>query len=483
MHSDEIEKIILCDLIYNDDPEGKLYKSSNLSEDHFYETVNKKIFKTICNLRSEDVQPESRLIFDKLKDDRDFPTDNSNGLYLITIEETKALPANFDFYVKRLKDNYIKRTLCDKCLTIENKIRNNEISLPNAKKELQSLLDNLNFNNSKIKIVQLSECKVPEERQWLLSDLIPLNFPTTLYSAGGAGKSYLAISLAISACIGNQTFLDYQFYNKPLTTLFVDFELDKSEVTRRSYEIALGLGLDRPPANFFYYSPKENILKLLNNLPSVIKQNEIKFIILDSIGAGGLDSFDPNLVSKTYNELRDLGITSLVIDHQAKAQAKDNPDSKTPFGSVYKFNMSRSVLQLKYELSINNGMTLKLMHKKSNFGKLQDDALIDIIFENEAVIIKRSESITQETEEMFMIRDAIVEMQKEQEYVNQKDLIGYFKNTIGKDRLIKLLNMGEGKYWIRNKGVKGSSFIYIPIVDEQAEENDVEVKFGNSIYI
>ena len=147
-----------------------------------------------------------------------------------------------------------------------------------------------------------------------------------------------------------------------------------------------------------------------------------------------------------------------------------------------KFNMSRSVLQLKYELSINNGMTLKLMHKKSNFGKLQEDALIDIIFENEAVIIKRSESITQETEEMFMIRDAIREMLKEQEYVIQKDLISYFKNTIGKDRLIKLLNMGKGKYWIREKGLKGSSFVYIPI-DEEPQENDVEVKFGNSIYI
>ena len=481
MQPEEVEKNILCNLIY-DDPRGELLESSNLKQDHFYKPVNRKIFKALCELHQEGLQPQSSLIFDKLKDDKDFQLANSNSLYLISIDETKALPANFNYYLNLLKDNFDKRTISVKCLTIESKIRNNEISLSNAKKELQALSDNLNLNNSKIKIVQLSECKVPEERQWLLSDLIPLNFPTTLYSAGGAGKSYLAISLAISACIGNQTFLDYQFYNKPLTTLFVDFELDKSEVTRRSYEIALGLGLDRPPANFFYYSPKENILKLLNNLPSVIKQNKIKFIILDSIGAGGLDSFDPNLVSKTYNELRDLGITSLVIDHQAKTQAKDNPDSKTPFGSVYKFNMSRSVLQLKYELSINNGMTLKLMHKKSNFGKLQEDALIDIIFENEAVIIKRSESITQETEEMFMIRDAIREMLKEQEYVIQKDLISYFKNTIGKDRLIKLLNMGKGKYWIREKGLKGSSFVYIPI-DEEPQENDVEVKFGNSDHV
>jgi len=480
MQPEEVEKNILCNLIY-DDPRGELLESSNLKQDHFYKTVNRKIFKALCELHQEGLQPQSSLIFDKLKDDKDFQLANSNSLYLISIHDTEALPANFDYYINLLKDSYIKRIISDKCLTIENKIRNNEISLSNVKKELQALSDNLNLNNSKIKIVQLSECKIPEERQWLLSDLIPLNFPTTLYSAGGTGKSYLAIDLAINACLGNQTFLDYQFYNKPLTTLFVDFELDESEVTRRSYEIALGLGLDRPPANFFYYSPKENILKLLNNLPSVIKQNEIKFIILDSIGAGGLDSFDPNLVSKTYNELRDLGITSLVIDHQAKTQAKDNPDSKTPFGSVYKFNMSRSVLQLKFEQLIDNGMTLKLMQKKSNFGKVHEPILIDIIFENEAVIIKKSESITQEIEEMLLIRESIEKMQKEQEYINQKDLIGYFKNTIGKDRLIKLLKMGEGKYWIREKGLKGSSFVYIPL--EEAQEDSNEVKFGNSDHV
>jgi len=162
---------------------------------------------------------------------------------------------------------------------------------------------------------------------------------------------------------------------------------------------------------------------------------------------------------------------------------RDNEDSKTPFGSVYKFNMSRSVLQLKYELSIDNGMTLKLMHKKNNFGKMQDDALIDIIFENKAVIIKRSESITQETEEMLMIRDAIGEMLQEQEYVIQKDLITYFKNSIRKDRLLMLLKMGEGKYWTKLKGKKGSSFIYIPLDDEEPQENGGKVKFGNSNYI
>jgi len=96
--------------------------------------------------------------------------------------------------------------------------------------------------------------------------------------------------------------------------------------------------------------------------------------------------------------------------------------------------------------------TVKLVHKKSNFGKLCDEELIDLIFDGDRVHVNRSDSISQQTEEILTIKDAIEDMLKDQETVIQKDLIECFNGIIGKDRLIKLLKIGEGKHWTKNKG-------------------------------
>jgi len=73
------------------------------------------------------------------------------------------------------------------------------------------------------------------------------------------------------------------------------------------------------------------------------------------MGAAGLDSMDEKSVIEVYSKLRELGSTTLVIDHQSKMQSQDNPENKSPFGSVYKYNMSRSVIHLVHEKNIDKG--------------------------------------------------------------------------------------------------------------------------------
>jgi len=447
----------------------------------FYVTKHQKIFRTMLDMQSQGISIDIVTLSSELSS-RGWLDDIGGHNYLMYLIELTPSSANYRHYAKTVKEVCELRKISVFSQRLSQDIDKGTVDLSKAQDAICDFYDDISKQDYNSGIIRLSDEPVPDERKWILEDFIPMGFPTTLYSTGGVGKSYLAIYLAINISLGDKDFLNRAFHNEPANTLYLDFELDKTELTRRALEIARGMGLDSIPENFFYKSPETKISNLLRELPSFIKNNEIRFLVIDSMGAAGLDSMDEKSVIEVYSKLRELDMTALVIDHQSKMQSQDSPENKSPFGSVYKYNMSRSVIHLVHEKNIDNGFTVKLVHKKSNFGKLCDEELIDILVdkENKTVSINKSDSITQETEEMFMIRDAIVEMQKEQEYVNQKDLIGYFKNTIGKDRLIKLLNMGKGKYWIREKGLKGSSFVYIPIYDEEPQENDVEVKFGNS---
>jgi len=242
----------------------------------------------------------------------------------------------------------------------------------------------------------------------------------------------------------------------------LDFELDKTELTRRALEVVKAMNMNCIPANFFYNEPESKISSLLRELPGFIKNNDIKFLVIDSMGAAGLDSMDEKSVIEVYSKLRQLGVTTLVIDHQSKMQSQDSPENKSPFGSVYKYNMSRSVIHLVHEKNIDSGFTLKLVHKKSNFGKLCDEELIDMVFDDDRVYIQASQSISQQEEEMLIIKDAIIEMLQEQEQVIQKDLIEYFNKTITRNSLINLLKKGESKHWNKVKGNTKNTIIYIP---------------------
>jgi hypothetical protein len=260
----------------------------------------------------------------------------------------------------------------------------------------------------------------------------------------------------------------------------LDFELDKTELTRRALEIARGMGLDSIPENFFYKSPETKISNLLRELPSFIKNNEIRFLVIDSMGAAGLDSMDEKSVIEVYSKLRELDMTTLVIDHQSKMQSQDNPENKSPFGSVYKYNMSRSVIHLVHEKNIDNGFTVKLVHKKSNFGKLCDEELIDMVFDDNRVYIQASQSISQQEEDMLTIKDGIIEMLQEQERVIQKDIIQYFSNTYAKNRIINLLKIGESRHWNKVKGNTKNTIAYIPL----DEPNNLKIqKSQKSDYI
>lgn len=292
----------------------------------------------------------------------------------------------------------------------------------------------------------------PKPKQWIIENLIPDGFPSMIYGAGGMGKSFLSAYLGIEACRGGQSFIGHPFPEEPLNTLIIDYELDVDVQTERARKIARGLNLDGIPDNLHYYSPTKSANLALPEFRGLIKRHNIRFVIIDSWGGSGVDGGDPKDATAFLTELRNLKVATLILDHQAKTQTGENYDNKTAFGSVYKFNMCRSVFQLSRIGESKNPMALRLRHKKSNFGPEVADLVFDVSFEGDRVLFTQSSTQTPEERDLQLIAEAIATLETEGAKVNQKALAEHLEGVIGQKRLRSLLEKGDGKLWETHPG-------------------------------
>jgi len=88
---------------------------------------------------------------------------------------------------------------------------------------------------------------------------------------------------------------------------------------------------------------------------------------------------------------RALGIAVLIIDHQAKLQAGESYQRKGAFGSVYKGNLARSVIQAEATERGEGMLSLRIRQKKHNFGPLADPFGVKLAFSEESVSLEAVE--------------------------------------------------------------------------------------------
>jgi hypothetical protein len=220
--------------------------------------------------------------------------------------------------------------------------------------------------------IRFSELDPPAPREYVVEGVVPKAHATVVFADGGSAKSVLAMSLAIAASGGADSWLGRKVRNFP--ALFGDLELDAEEQRRRAFQIARGLGRDRPPRDLLYVSglglpPGE----VLSGCLDVCVREGVGLFILDSLGiALQGDAGDARDViefhRKYLDPFRAAGVTLVVVDHQGKTQAGERYQNKRTFGSVYKENLSRSVLQVEPGDRGEGLLTVTIRQTKNNFG-------------------------------------------------------------------------------------------------------------------
>jgi hypothetical protein len=209
------------------------------------------------------------------------------------------------------------------------------------------------------------EMKEPEPRVWLVEDFIPDRWPTLLYGDGGAGKTTLATHLALHIAVGRDWFGRRV---SQTNVLIVDAELDEIEAARRVWPLARGMSLDAPPQGVYYWRLPKALSDedVLDHLFGLITRNKIGFVIVDSltIATHASDQNTSNDLLKLVFGLQKWGVPFQFIDHHAKTQVGGDPDSTSPYGSVYKRNAVRAMTYMQTGVK----GSARLHCRKSNFG-------------------------------------------------------------------------------------------------------------------
>jgi hypothetical protein len=231
----------------------------------------------------------------------------------------------------------------------------------------------------------------PDPVSWIIKDLIPAGYPSTVFGAGGDGKSFLSLDLAIHVAAGADSWLGFNI--APARVLYLDFELDRNVQATRAYDLAAGMGLDAPPDNLLYLSALEmDTHTAFAKALHICQNQDVRLVVVDSIGPAMLGDAESSadvigFMDRYIKPFRAAGVAVLMVDHQAKVIKGENAKDKLPFGSVYKTNLSRSIIQVrgKWDECVLNA---QLRHVKTNFGPKQDEFEARFTFYKDKITVR-----------------------------------------------------------------------------------------------
>lgn len=131
------------------------------------------------------------------------------------------------------------------------------------------------------------------------------------------------------------------------------------------------MGLERVPDTFRYmsalgYSLREAVDAAL----AECIEYGVKLLILDSLGPaleGDAEAARDviGFFHKVLEPFRVAGVTVLVIDHQSHLRSGQRYQDKSAFGSVFKTNLARSVIQVEPTSHEDGALTVVLRQKKT----------------------------------------------------------------------------------------------------------------------
>ncbi len=199
--------------------------------------------------------------------------------------------------------------------------------------------------------------------KFLITPLLPLGKPTIFLALGGTGKGQVAV--AACAIVGLPWLdnpLKLPVLNQVTPSLYLDWEEDEAEITRRLKLLVAGHNL--PMFEFQYRHCHGALANDIERIQSLISDGKYGLLVIDSLGlACGGDLMEGAI--PFFDAVRRLNVTTLIIAHPAKN--RPGSDRATTYGSAFFDNYSRSVWEIRGTKSSDGGdIMLALHHNKAN---------------------------------------------------------------------------------------------------------------------
>lgn len=230
----------------------------------------------------------------------------------------------------------------------------------------------------------------PTPTRWLVEGLVPEGFTTNFYGIGGAGKSLLALRLALSLLQG-RPFLGHAVHRRAKCVLYLDFEFDAERHAERWHAVARGAGLSQPPRGLLYLRARTDFFTLTKDLFKLVAHYKPDLIIVDSLGRAVIDPLDVKRIMAFYNTLDALDSTVLCVDHPPKPTAELSEEHGTEYGNAYKRYAARSVLQVVRGEAQGNELGVRIRHVKANLDTYYPEIDVRLVFYKSEGLLERVE--------------------------------------------------------------------------------------------
>lgn len=193
------------------------------------------------------------------------------------------------------------------------------------------------------------EIPIPEPQRFTVEHYIPEGHSTIIAGHGGVGKSYQLMHMAVCISMG-MPFMGLSTVKS--NVLLVDFEMKEIDFNRRLLRVLNGMGFNgNLPSQITYWNPGADMLSanvgapIYKRLKRRVDLLGAGVVMVDSLTAACAD--DVKEATDMAKVMRFLGMsakTVIALDHVPHTSKGSKEAS--PFGSVMKTNLARSVLTL-----------------------------------------------------------------------------------------------------------------------------------------
>src|SRR3990167_8196305 len=210
-------------------------------------------------------------------------------------------------------------------------------------------------------LLYLNGQEVHTVESFVLNPLLYERHPTVLYGPGDSGKSFFALYCACLLSVGGS---ENGLACSDWPVLYLDWELAYEEMNVRLTMLKAGHPSFKA-VQVAYKRPLAPLAECVDELRATITETGARVLIVDSLAlAAGAELERAETAIRFHQALRQLGLPALLLGHTAK-----NSEEKTPFGSVFFFNLARTVWEVRKSQEPDAGLyRFGLYHKKCNLG-------------------------------------------------------------------------------------------------------------------
>ena len=209
---------------------------------------------------------------------------------------------------------------------------------------------------------------------------------TVLFGPPGAGKSWLAMVMAVSLRYGIPALWPTAPGCRPL---FINLERSRSSVASRLAMVNRALGLEADMPLLCFHARGRMLSDILEQIRETVRDERVDYVFLDSITRGGFGDLNENLVGNRWiDALNGLGVGWLAIGHSARA------DDTHLYGSVMGDAGADFMVRLVSEQGKGGELGVMLQMTKANHTRKAKPEVLALAFSEDGLeSVRRSQAV------------------------------------------------------------------------------------------